>query len=398
MKKNLLFAAAAGIMLFSACSNDEDVIIDGANDVNVSGEITLALNAGGSGAETRSARPVYSSEAYSEVTDVELKLFKKNGENWEAATGVTTDLAEGWAISNWGTQNAVSPGTTDNKTTKTVKLKNLDKSAEYKLVAYGYKKELKTTLDWTAALAVATPNVGEDVEDVEDVEEIFAGEKVFSTNDKGKISTTPVQVEMRREVAGVLGYFKNIPEKVGETTVKSVRVYASSSNTAYNIPSLALQNQCGIVGTGKVTILNLTIPTDGVTVTDSIYNWAGKNETNLKTEDNSLLGGCFLVPFAKVDGKATFTIALCDEDGNDLKTWTGVLDQTQTGEDNSKIFNVNRNYFYSFGKKLKAGTTTGPDPENPDPDEPIDLSVNNEITIILNNAWGVIHNMGIEED
>lgn len=390
MKKNLLFAAAAGIMLFSACSNDEDVIIDGANDVNVSGEITLALNAGGNGTESRAARPVYSSEAYSEVTDVELKLFKKNGENWVAATGVTTDLAEGgWAIRNWETQSAVSPGTTDNMTTKTVKLKNLDKSAEYKLVAYGYKKELKTTLDWTAALAVATPNAGEDVE------EIFAGEKVFSTNNEGKISTTPVQVEMRREVAGVLGYFKNIPEKVGETTVKSVRVYASSSNTAYNIPSLSLQNQCGTAGTKRVTVLNLPIPTEGVTVVKGIYNWAGKNETNLKTEANSLLGGCFLVPFAKVEGKATFTIALCDENGNDLKTWTGVLDHTQTGEDDTKIFNVNRNYFYSFGKKLKANTTT-PDPENPD--KPIDLSVNNEITIILNNAWDVIHNMGIEEN
>ena len=389
MKKNLLFAAAAGIMLFSACSNDEDVIIDGANDVHVSGEITLALNAGGSGAETRSARPVYSSEAYSEVTDVELKLFKKNGENWEAATGVTTDLAkEGWAISNWETQSAVSPGTTDNVTTKTVKLKNLDKNAEYKLVAYGYNKELKTTLDWTAALAKATPNAGENVE------EIFAGEEEFSTNDEGKISTTPVLVEMRREVAGVLGYFKNIPEKVGKTTVKSVRVYASSSNTAYNIPSLSLQNQCGTAGTERVTVLNLAIPTEGVTVVKGIYNWAGKDETNLKTEANSLLGGCFLVPFAKVEGKATFTIALCDADGNDLKTWTGVLDQTQTGEDDTKIFNVNRNYFYSFGKKLKANTT-GTDP---DPDEPIDLSVNNEITIILNNAWGVIHNMGIEEN
>ena len=390
MKKNLLFAAAAGIMLFSACSNDEDVIIDGANDVNVSGEITLALNAGGSGAETRAARPVYSSEAYSEVTDVELKLFKKNGENWVAATGVTTDLAEGWAISNWGTQSAVSPGTTDNMTTKTVKLKNLDKSAEYKLVAYGYKKELRTTLDWNVALAAATPNAGEDVE------EIFAGEKVFSTNDEGKISTTPVLVEMRREVAGVLGYFKNIPEKVGKTTVKSVRVYASSSNTAYNIPSLSLQNQCGTAaGTERVTVLNLAIPTEGVTVVEGIYNWAGKDKTDLKTEANSLLGGCFLVPFAKVEGKATFTIALCDAKGNDLKTWTGVLDQTQTGEDDTKIFNVNRNYFYSFGKKLKANTTK-PDPENPD--KPIDLSVNNEITIILNNAWGVIHNMGIEEN
>ena len=392
MKKNLLFAAATAIVLFSACSNDEDVINGGsANDVNVSGEITLALNAGGSGAESRAARPVESSEAYSEVTDVELKLFKKNGENWEPATGVTTDLTDGgWAISNWETQSAVSPGTTDNKTTKTVKLKNLDKSAEYKLVAYGYKKDLKTTLDWTAALATATatPNTGQAVE------EIFAGEKEFSTNDKGKISTTPVQVEMRREVAGVLGYFKNIPEKVGETTVKSVRVYASSSNTAYNIPSLSLQNQCGTAGTERVTVLNLAIPTEGVTVVEGIYNWAGKDETDLKTEDNSLLGGCFLVPFAKVEGKATFTIALCDEDGNDLKTWTGVLDKTQTGEDNTKIFDVNRNYFYSFGKKLKANTT-GTDP---DPDEPIDLSVNNEITIVLNNAWDVIHNMGVEEN
>ena len=392
MKKNLLFAAAAGIMLFSACSNDEDVINGGgANDVNVSGEITLALNAGGSGAETRTARPVYSSEAYSEVTDVELKLFKKNGENWVAATGVTTDLAEeGWAIRNWETQSAVSPGTTDNKTTKTVKLKNLDKNAEYKLVAYGYKTELTTTLAWTAALAKATPNAAEDVE------EIFAGEKEFSTNDIGKISTTPVEVEMRREVAGVLGYFKNIPEKVGEATVKSVRVYASSSNTAYNIPSLSLQNQHGTAGTERVTVLNLPIPTEGVTVVEGIYTWNGVNSESLKTENNSLLGGCFLVPFAKVDNKATFTIALCDEDGNDLKTWTGVLDQKQTGEDDTKIFNVNRNYFYSFGKKLKADTTEGPDPENPD--EPIDLSVNNEITIILNNAWGVIHNMGIEEN
>ena len=391
MKKNLLFAAATAIVLFSACSNDEDVINGGsANDVNVSGEITLALNAGGSGAESRAARPVESSEAYSAVTDVELKLFKKNGDSWETATGVTTDLSNGgWAISDWESQIAVSPGTTDNTTTKTVKLKNLDKNAEYKLVAYGYNKELKTTLDWTAALAKATPNAGENVE------EIFAGEEEFSTNDEGKISTTPVLVEMRREVAGVLGYFKNIPEKVGETTVKSVRVYASSSNTAYNIPSLSLQNQCGTAGTERVTVLNLAIPTEGVTVVKGIYNWAGKDETNLKTEANSLLGGCFLVPFAKVVGKATFTIALCDGNGNDLKTWTGVLDQKQTGEDDTKIFNVNRNYFYSFGKKLKANTTK-PDPENPD--EPIDLSVNTEITIILNNAWGVIHNMGIEEN
>lgn len=392
MKKNLLFAAAAGMMLFSACSNDDDIINGGnVNDGNVSGEITIALNAGGSGVESRAARPVYSSEAYSEVTDVELKLFKKNGESWEAATGVTTDLAGGWTITDWATQSAVSPGTTDNKTTKTVKLKNLEKGAEYKLVAYGYKKDLTTALSWAAATATATPDTGKNVE------EIFAGEKDFSTNSEGKISTTPVQVEMRREVAGILGYFKNIPEKVGETTVKSVRVYASSSSAAYTIPSLELQNQSGASTGTKTTVLELNVP-DDATVNEGIYQWEGKNEENLKTEANSLLGGCFLVPFAKVDGTATFTIALCDEEGNDLKTWTGVLDGTQTGEDDTKIFNVNRNYFYSFGKKLKADSTGGPEPDPDEPDEPIDLSVNNEITIILNNAWGVIHNMGIEEN
>ena len=107
MKKNLLFAAAAGMMLFSACSNDDDIINGGnVNDENVSGEITIALNAGGSGVESRAARPVYSSEAYSEVTDVELKLFKKNGGEWEGATGVNTQLAGGWTITDRGTQSA----------------------------------------------------------------------------------------------------------------------------------------------------------------------------------------------------------------------------------------------------------------------------------------------------
>ena len=58
----------------------------------------------------------------------------------------------------------------------------------------------------------------------------------------------------------------------------------------------------------------------------------------------------------------------------------------------------NRNDAYAVGKKLKACQTGGPEPDPDEPDEPIELSVNNEITIIMNNAWGVIHNMGIEEN
>ena len=33
--------------------------------------------------------------------------------------------------------------------------------------------------------------------------------------------------------------------------------------------------------------------------------------------------------------------------------------------------------------------------ENPDPDRPIDLSQDNDIVLILNDAWDVIYDMGL---
>ena len=58
-------------------------------------------------------------------------------------------------------------------------------------------------------------------------------------------------------------------------------------------------------------------------------------------------------------------------------------------------YDIRCNNFYSIGQKL-ATDTTDPDPENPDDDdEPIDLR-SNKINVRINDAWAVLHNMGVE--
>ena len=71
-------------------------------------------------------------------------------------------------------------------------------------------------------------------------------------------------------------------------------------------------------------------------------------------------------------------------------------------------YDIRCNNFYSIGKKMSTGNTTGnkPDPENPDPnpdkptdpDAPIDLGATDQIVVEINDAWDVLHNMGVEEE
>lgn len=60
------------------------------------------------------------------------------------------------------------------------------------------------------------------------------------------------------------------------------------------------------------------------------------------------------------------------------------------------------NNFYSIGQKMASGSTNGGDGEEPgddDPDnddDPADLSASDELTVLINDAWAVIHNMELE--
>lgn len=432
-KKFLTMAAFAAMCVFAttSCSNDDDPMGIGTENVEnaeVAGEITLALNAGGDGLTTRSARPVTSSAAANKVDEVKLELFTGTGsegsETWTKVSDVSQIFEFTDAKLSWnGPEGEGIPGTTDREEERTLRLKNLTASTTYKIVAYGYNK---TNTGYTFANLSTDPsdikatlNENADVTDAQSlkdgagVEEVFMGEATFSTGADKKIENAEkVTVEMRRQVAGMLGYFKNIPVKKAdvngvEKVVKYIRVYANAQTSGFIMDTESTLTGINANGeSGKNTKETETLLMEYdlskmISNYDTQIKGEGKTFTipavttgTVQTVENSLLSGRFILPYGAAVNSNTITLKLIAEDGTTiLRTWV----VSATGASNSKIYNIERNKFYSIGKKYKSDSTEGPDEEKDDDDDPIDLSTDNEISLILNDAWDVIYEMGLED-
>ena len=408
--KNYLFLSAVGMMMLAACSNDDTVPLKGSGSGEAGPEIVLSINSGGGGMGVRGSRPVNSSEAANNVTAVQLYIYN------EAGTDVTsTALSTGTqnpVVWTAGPSDSAVPGDNPNpshKASQTVKLNKLSPDGIYTVVAYGYNNVADYTIsgggngnDAFTATPVVTPLTTE--------AELFAGKATFTVSN-GNIQTgTSVEVELHRHVAGLLGYFKNIPilypnpNAAGvPTLVAFVRVYAPSSSSALTFPStLTMNGTSGTVAKTKVLEVNLvTYITDYTSQTLAVAGDLTKNfiipaGTSPVTVENSVLTGRFLVPFAKVAGSPTFIVQLEDVTGAVLKSWDVVNNALGVG---TKEYDIQRNYFYSLGQKYKASSTDGGTPgpgTTGDDDNPINLSQETVITVTVNDAWDTIYNLGIE--
>lgn len=404
--KNYLYVSAVGAMLLAACSNDDTVPLGGEEAVQPGSAITLTVNSSGDGLSTRAGRPVNSSEAANNVTAVRLYIYNPSGTDvTNAALAAGTQNPVLWTA---GPSDSATPGNNQNhKASQTVKLNKLATNGVYIVVAYGYNTALDYTItagtsaddSFIATLPAATNE-----------SELFAGKATFNVVNGNIQAGTTSEVELRRHVAGLLGYFKNVPILYPNpvsglpTPVAFVRVYASSHATSFTFPSVLNVNGTG--NNTKTRVLDLGLST---LITDYLaqVTAAGTNLTKVfsipaistgttATVPNSILKGRFLVPFAQVAGATTFTVQLEDASGTVLKTWD-VVNNALTGD--KKIYDVRRNYFYSIGQKVKAssidGGTTDPGSTD-DNDNPIDLSQETVITVTVNDAWDTIYNLGIE--
>ena len=393
-------------MLLAACSNDDTVPLGGEEAVQPGSAITLTVNSSGDGLSTRAGRPLNSSEAANNVTAVRLYIYNPSGTDvTNAALAAGTQNPVLWTA---GPSDSATPGNNQNhKASQTVKLNKLATNGVYTVVAYGYNTALDYTItagtsaddSFIATLPAATNE-----------SELFAGKATFNVVNGNIQAGTTSEVELRRHVAGLLGYFKNVPILYPNpvsglpTPVAFVRVYASSHATSFTFPSVLNVNGTG--NNTKTRVLDLGLST---LITDYLaqVTAAGTNLTKVfsipaistgttATVPNSILKGRFLVPFAQVTGATTFTVQLEDASGTVLKTWD-VVNNALTGD--KKIYDVRRNYFYSIGQKVKAssidGGTTDPGSTD-DNDNPIDLSQETVITVTVNDAWDTIYNLGIE--
>ena len=487
MKRQFLGALLfAGTLAFTACQNETIIYVDeNGNPIeNVElkeGEGLLKINLSNTSENSRAVRPVGSSAAANNVNVVKIYVFKGTNTasgnedyKFDASIGVTTadnvSAASGIiTISNFTSNDGEHKVTEDswaNHTdqTKTIKLTGLAVNSKYKFVAVGYNvanPESSTTNPYgepsltkeSTTLEYFTTNVLASGKTDYAIEELFAGvsDENATQTDKAAFNT-PASVTLTRQVAGMLGYFDNVPTKINSSVVKYVRVYANDEYTQFKWPAQLLSTNSPFNGVLQQT----TVETEKGESTGSpkkfllmefdmskiATNWGSgtpssdtytfydcskaglsggdtsetdksgskaplaegyKAPAGLKLVANSIFGGRYIIPYAGHVNSQTLTVELQDASGNALKTLNVTTDQTNSSvSDYKNQYDIRCNNFYSIGKKLYTDNTGGdpdpdPNPENPDPDEPIDLSSNTNIVVIINDAWEVLHNMGVEE-
>ena len=440
----LLFA---GTLAFTACQNETIIYVDeNGNPIeNVElkeGEGLLKINLSNTSANSRTARPVGSSAAANNVNTVKVYVYSST----TSTSGYTLDTK---AQLKSGQESSISisdgiititsyKGEVEHENNysetphdvATIKLTGLTAGNYYKFVAVGYNVSTAggdnpygepTFTSFSTTTSTEKTGYG--------VEELFAGVSAeMQTTDKANFATSP-SITMERQVAGMLGYFTKVPTKINDKVVKYVKVYANKGFKKFTYPSLedfngdasdvagktellsfdmsviATNWNSGSPGDGNYTFADCSSSglTEGVTASQTApLATSYTAPAGLKLAQNSIFGGCYIIPYdnhyASGDSNgmlSTLTVELQDESYSTLKTLKVYTNQESTQSVDKYFYDIRRNNFYSIGKKLETNTTTPTDPK--DPDEPIDLSGNTDIVVTINDAWKVLHNMGVEE-
>lgn len=439
MKKSYLFSAfAAGMVMLSACSNDND--LTGGNAGNESNDavqqIVLQVANTGDGMQTRAGRPLLSSEAKQDIKYVKVIICDKSNQIVKEKT-----------YSNWnGADTSKEPDSKDYSTggahgrEVTLEYKGTEKlnNGEYTVYAFGYSdgsdyKNLTTEMDKLTTTETFTPNITLSLKN-ENVkgEEIFAGcSQVITIDDANKGFNKTVV--LNRQVAGTFGYFDNIPYVAG---AKKLQLVASQRNNdlvlgsfnSFDLTSNGVNNGNHV----NYVVNGTTAATDKVVYTIYLQDWFtnvdDKDDDGLIDADTnwkgdakkyakgSVFGGTFLIPFAKVDSKNTFVLQLTDDAGKVLKEWTVKLpsgdgqlsayrffkwngttfENTPNVQDTQDKYSVVRNHLYGIGERALDKPTNPGGGTDPDPDKPEPLNKKQELTLHVNDNWEVIHKMELE--
>lgn len=431
MKKKYFFSAlAVGMVMFSACSSDNDLANGGNGSNDAVQQIVLQVANAGDGMQTRAGRPLLSSEAKQTIENVKViicdgnKIVKeKTYTHWNEDTDSKVYGKDGGAHGREATLTYTGDDKLPNGT--------------YTIYAFGYSnnsdyKDLTTQI---SDLTEGKPFSGNTILNLKDGvkgEEIFAGSTAqfeINENQKGFTQT----VVLNRQVAGTFGYFDKIPYVAGAAKLQLV---ASNGNTGlvlggFNSFDLT-GNGTGNEGHVNYVVNGTTAAEDNVIYTINLKDWF----TNVNDVDHdgliddtnwakpagytkatfakgSVFGGSFLIPFQKNDNQ-TFVLQLTNDAGDVLKSWavklpstdgqlseytlsswnstTSVFDNTPATKDVADKYSVVRNHLYGIGERsLDEPTTPGTDPDKPEP-----LNKKQELTLRVNDNWEVIHKMELE--
>lgn len=458
MKKRSLFVAAylamGAAVMFSSCSNEDDVINGGNSNGNESEQVLkLQVSNTDNTVKTR-GRDLYSSEAKQSIDKVRVVIYQE-----EQDGNLTVHAIKDF--DDWSSDDVSSIYETNGHGREAVwALKGEEKLKEgqtYQVVALGCSNgDYSASINDFTSLTTTTgklslPLTPSIAADGIAAEEIFAGELTeLKVGDKGTLTfgqtnAQPV-VTLHRQVAGTFGYFTNIPAKdaTGKFKAAKLRLVAANVNTklvldkfnsAFTTTDQNTQYVVNGLTSSTKTKVNFNNGKQGYevysidlekwfTAGDSNQNGflgEGDTWTNVITDDKakfkegSVFAGEFLIPSQYVDNQSTFELQLIGKpiNGGDeeviIKHWNinnkeqnaqkaTVVSGTDsyswaeaTKADTETSYSIVRNHLYTLGHKGSDNSTT-----DPDPDEPEDLSKNQDLVIKVNDNWEAIHKMEID--
>lgn len=361
--KSFLFLSVICLLMF-ACSNDDDAGQPGGSE---NGSLTFEIAASNEISTNSTTRgPIYSQQAIQGVTSVNVYAFKNNGTDYVYQT--TYNIPNWTAGTNFQRYEVPSASNVP--------------IGDYKFLAIGRDTADNYTLP-TLTLLTKYQDMIATVSASGNETELFSGTTPVILTSPG----TRVPIVMTRVVAGVLGYFKNVPTTINGAPVRYLRLSVSNSNQKVNVTTGAGIN----TAPAAFNIFNVDFTGRGIS--GDVYVGNDLSGQGVVKVTNSQLNGAYIVPVTGV----TMTLGLYDTNGNALRTWV----VTSVG---LPIFDLTANHFYTLGQKTFAGTTTG-DPSLPgntvppgdptDDDAAIDLMTDQTISITITPNWTLIHNLGL---
>lgn len=481
MKKSKFLAfAALGLLTLASCSDSNDPIVEGGEQET--GEQIIVLDMQDTDVLSTKSRPLYSTsnKGAETVTDLQLLVFKVGADN-NQKTFVKSIHVPDWDIksSKYDYGQKMSIRLTGNDKLGSSDLSDGDK---FTIVAVGQDQtgtdpkpftfggngtaltELNISKDPSAPTWSSAAEAGQGFKSlftdaISDHKtragEIFSGESepTLIAFDKG----FQASVLLKRQVAGVLGYFNRIPAKIGNDAnaehVGFIRLVSSARNTQLDLTTqlpkqkddatdTESKNAEKIVNGFSTTVATANakfkatadasganddayivyeidlakwfpggvttgtpntwstdaIDTDGLLKAENWVNAISAVNSAPTLAQGAVFAGEFTIPFSRVNNTNTFELQLLgfEKDGAKkiLKSWNVKLDAaSQIEGDNADIYSIYRNHLYQIGKR--GGTD---DPNNPgtDPDKPQPLDKDQDLTIRINDQWEFIHDMEIE--
>ena len=445
MKKGMFFALAASSLLFSACSSDDAVVsTEGQNEAVQ--QIVLQVASSGDGLTTRAGRPLYSSQALQTIQNVRVLIYNAD------TKAIVKDEKKDWKTSTTYTNHG-------RELTLTYKGDQRLGEGNYKVMAVGYSDNSDYTYDLNVAGKDALTGTYKDITATlkanKVAEEVFAGDAELKIGADKKITNLTdgeengVAVTLHRQVAGSFGYFQDVPASVHGKVAATLRLVVRDKNDKLTFNNFNSSfTAAGATGSTIKYYVNgsksTTAPTSDaqfnngdkgyVLYSIDLKTWFPQLDENgdglLNAEDTwnhpsdvkttivkgSVFGSNFVIPFNLTSGKSTMELQLLDAAGDIIKTWTVSIPAKDVNTDatngnvadaSPSIFNVVRNHMYNLGVKTSNGTTTPPDPSNPDPDpnkpdpdkpkpgtdEPEDLSKSQNLILKVNDNWEAIHKL-----